>query len=135
MPQGNEILPLSLSLSLSLSLTHTHTQTHTHTRTQGVDPAYLLCTLYSLPPKHHKITASDKKKIRNALLLFFTLIKVSNSLPKLDCARRIYGNFGSANGWSQKDKYCFCCVGVCHHNQHLFRPKADVSLCDVSLGT
>lgn len=87
----------------SLSLFLTHTQTHT-----PCIPLYPLCR----PPKHHKITASDRE-IRNPLLLSFTLIKVSNSLPNSrGSARQSYGNFGSANSWSQKDRHCFCGVGV-----------------------
>ena len=87
----------------SFSLSHTHTQTHT-----PCIPLYPLCR----PPRHHKITASDRE-IRNPLLLSFTLIKVSNSLPNsTGSARQSYGNFGSANSWSQKDRHCFCGVGV-----------------------
>ena len=87
---------------LSLFLTYTHTR---NTPCIPLDPR-------CMPPKHHKITASDRK-FRNPLLLFFTLIKVSNSLPNSrGSARQSYGNFGSANSWSQKDRHCFCCVGV-----------------------
>jgi len=90
------------SLLLSLFLTCTHT------RNTPCIPLYPRC----MPPKHHKITASYRK-FRNPLLLFFTLIKVSNSLPNSrGSARQSYGNFGSANSRSQKDRHCFCCVGV-----------------------
>lgn len=125
-PKAKNILPLSLIHAMNM---------HTHTYTQQIHPAYPPCASYSLLPNHHQITANDRKS-RDAWLLFFTLIKLSKFPPNLrDSTKQIYGNFGSANCLRKRDKYCYYCVGcVCHHDQHLLRPKADVPLCDVSLG-